>query len=68
YYTWWVRHSNDDSDETNGIMEYSIVRNNIYKIDVTSVYSIGGDVPDDDLLLRVYVKKWEMYNKETIDL
>ncbi len=68
YYTWWIRHSNDDSDETNGIMEYSIVRNNIYKINVTSVYSIGGDVPDDGLRIRVYVKKWGMYDKETIDL
>lgn len=31
YYTWWVRHSNDNDDTKKGIMEYAIVRNNIYK-------------------------------------
>lgn len=30
YYTWWVRHSNDNDDTKKGIMEYAIVRNNIY--------------------------------------
>lgn len=29
YYTWWVRHSNDNDDTKKGIMEYAIVRNNI---------------------------------------
>ncbi len=68
YYTWWVRHSNDDSDETNGTMEYAIVRNNIYKLRVTSVYSIGGDIPKEGLQVEVYVKDWTMFDEETIDL
>ncbi len=68
YYTWWIRHSNDDSDETNGIMEYAIVRNNIYKLKVTSVYSIGGDIPQEGLRIYVYVKDWTMLDVETIDL
>ena len=45
YYTWWVRHSNDNNDDTKGIMEYAIVRNNIYKLTDNSIYSLGGEVP-----------------------
>ena len=29
YSTWWLRHSNDNNDQTNGVMEYAVVRNNI---------------------------------------
>ncbi len=73
YYTWWIRHSNDDTEEhdgneTNGIMEYAIVRNNIYKLQVTSVYSIGGDIPQEGLRIYVYVKDWTMLDEEVIDL
>ncbi len=59
YYTWWIRHCNDDDPETNGVMEYAIVRNNIYKLDVTSVYTIGGDIPKEGIQLDVKVKDWE---------
>ena len=45
YYIWWLRHSNNGDDTTNGIMEYAVVRNNIYKVSVSSVSSIGGDIP-----------------------
>ena len=61
YYTWWVKHSNDGKDETTGPMEYAIVRNNIYKLTVTSVAGLGGDVPGgtpesgDDIVIRVNV-------------
>ncbi len=73
YYTWWIRHSNDattdyDGNETNGIMEYSVVRNNIYKLNVTSVYSIGGDIPQEGLRIYVYVKDWTMLDEEVINL
>ncbi len=68
YYTWWVRHSNDGSSETNGVMEYSIVRNNIYKVRVNSVYSIGGDIPQEGVRAYVYVRNWTLLPSETIDL
>ncbi len=69
YYTWWVRHSNDGNDETNGVMEFAIVRNNIYKLSVSSVYSLGGDVPgEEELGIYVYVKNWTMLGRETIDM
>lgn len=70
YYTWWVRHSNDNNDETKGIMEYAIVRNNIYKLTVNSIYSLGGPVPgeDENIILDVYVNDWLLLNPETLPM
>lgn len=69
YYIWWLRHSNNNDDETNGLMEYAVVRNNIYKVNVESVASIGGDVPDDtEIKAHVYVKAWGMLNEETLPM
>ena len=69
YYVWWLRHSNDNSDVTNGLMEYAVVRNNIYKVKVSSVASIGGDVPDDtEIMAHVYVKDWVLLDKETLPM
>lgn len=70
YYTWWVRHSNDNNDETKGIMEYAIVRNNIYKLTVNSIYSLGGEVPgeDENIILDVYVNDWLLLKPETLPM
>lgn len=69
YYIWWLRHSNDGSDVTNGLMEYAVVRNNIYKVEVRSVASIGGDVPDDtEIMAHVYVKDWVLLDGETLPM
>lgn len=70
YYTWWVRHSNDNNDETKGIMEYAIVRNNIYKLTVNSIYSLGNYVPgeDENIILDVYVNDWLLLNPETLPM
>lgn len=71
YYTWWVRHSNDGLDDTNGVMEYAIVRNNIYKLKVNSIYSLGGDIPtdeDNNLVIEVYVKDWQLLPEEELPM
>lgn len=70
YYTWWVRHSNDNNDDTKGIMEYAIVRNNIYKLTVNSIYSLGGEVPgeDENIILDVYVNDWLLLDPETLPM
>lgn len=69
YYIWWLRHSNDGDDEKNGVMEYAVVRNNIYKVSVNSIYSLGGDIPDNEGLdARVYVNKWSMLDPETLPM
>ena len=72
YYTWWVKHSNDGDDTKTGPMEYAIVRNNIYKLTVTSVAGLGGDVPGgtpesgDDIVIHVKVKDWTLLKPEEI--
>ncbi len=66
YYTWWIRHCNNGNDKTNGVMEYAIVRNNIYKLTVTSVSTIGGDIPQEGIQVDVTVKDW-VYDSETHD-
>lgn len=70
YYTWWVRHSNDNDDTKKGIMEYAIVRNNIYKLTVNSIYSLGGPVPgeDENIILDVYVNDWLLLDPETLPM
>lgn len=69
YYTWWVRHSNDNDDTKKGIMEYAIVRNNIYKLTVKSVYSLGGEVPEEEsLIVDVYVNDWLLLDNETLPM
>ena len=69
YYIWWLRHSNDGDEDTNGMMEYAVVRNNIYKVNVISIYSLGGDIPDNQQLdAQVYVNKWSMLPEETLPM
>ena len=70
YYTWWERHSNDNDDTKKGIMEYAIVRNNIYKLTVNSIYSLGGPVPgeDENIILDVYVNDWLLLPTETLPM
>lgn len=71
YYTWWVRHSNDGDDTKNGIMEYAIVRNNIYKLTVKSIYSLGEDIPkdeDDELVIEVRVNDWTLLDREYLPM
>lgn len=69
YYIWWLRHSNNNDDTTNGVMEYAIVRNNIYKVKVSSVSTIGGDVPgSEELRAHVYVNDWVALEDETLPM
>lgn len=71
YYTWWIRHANDGDEDTNGVMEYAIVRNNIYELDVTSIYSLGGYIPNEEehgFIVTVYVKDWTLLEPERIEM
>lgn len=49
YYKYWIRHANNGlnpPDNPNlGIMEYGIVRNNLYKLDVTAIKKLGDPLP-----------------------
>ncbi len=47
YYYYWNRH-NDNSDNTNmGIMEFAVVRNNVYKLCVDYINKLGHPTPGD---------------------
>ena len=69
YYTWFIKHA-EDGDEAQGVMEYGIVRNNIYKLKVNSVKGLGSIVPDEDNQLRVsvYVRNWRLLPEESLAL
>lgn len=71
YYTWWIRHANDGNEDTNVTMEYAIVRNNIYELDVKSIYSLGGYIPNEEehgFIVNVYVKDWTLLEPEHIEM
>lgn len=71
YYTWWIRHANDGEDKKNGVMEYAIVRNNIYELNVTKISSLGGYIPNEEekgFVVNVYVKDWTLLGRETIEM
>ncbi|MDE7152708.1 MAG: fimbria major subunit, partial [Candidatus Amulumruptor sp.] len=49
YYPYWNRHNDNANNSVMGNMEFQVVRNNIYKLRVTSINSLGHPViPDDD--------------------
>lgn len=70
YYTYWIKHANDQNednnlvgskDNTGGVMEYAIVRNNVYKLNVTSIAGPGGDIPGDrNVNVNVLVEDWQV--------
>ena len=71
YYTWWIRHANDGDEDTNGTMEYAIVRNNIYELNVTKISSLGGYIPNEEekgFIVNVYVKDWTLLEPERIEM
>ena len=70
YYPYWIRHEDNKDQHDMGVMEFNIVRNNIYEISVANIKSLGlseVDVPnpenpdesgDAQLTVRLYVKNW----------
>ena len=50
-------------------MEYAVVRNNIYKLNVMGVSSLGGDIPNvEGLRVNVYVHDWVMLDGEELPM
>lgn len=72
YYPYWIRHV--PSSDVMGIMEFGVVRNNVYKMTINSVKGIGTPTPEnpdpdtpnetDDVILQVSVKvlPWTVRN------
>lgn len=80
YYPYWIRHANNNLANEMGIMEFGIVRNNIYDLTVTGIsgFGISGtDKPDpeqpvekDNFYLKVnlYVRNWVVRSNSGIIL
>ena len=72
YYKYWIKHEPITGDDP-GVMEFGIVRNNVYQLDVTAVNDLGDPLPftpgkDDPedpvkekdvyIVVNLYVKNW----------
>lgn len=80
YYPYWIRHANNDLANEMGIMEFGIVRNNIYDLTVTGIsgFGISGtDKPDPEqpvekdkfyLQVNLYVRNWVVRSNSGIIL
>lgn len=73
YHKFWIRHDNNDNNNVMGVMEFCIVRNNVYQLDVTGVRDLGDPLPytpgkdnpnnpdesgEVSILVNIYVKDW----------
>ena len=68
YYTYWIRHQDNYKSTSMGVMEFGIVRNNLYRMLITNVSGLGSsepivnpDTPDEgETYLKVVlnVKPW----------
>ena len=83
YYPYWIKHANNGIDQGTGsvgVMEFGIVRNNIYDMEVSGISGLGYsevDVtdpnnPDEDNSLKIqvnlYVKNWVVRSNSGIIL
>lgn len=81
YYPYWIRHANNGDNNTMGIMEFCIVRNNVYRLNVTGIDGLGmadpfdsADKPDEGeeegyyLKVELYVHDWVVRDNGSIIL
>jgi len=72
-YYYFIQHNGNGLDGVMGVMEYGIVRNNVYRLSLLSIDGLprpyGPEEPDEDprLTLKVRVKKWG-YHKIVFDM
>lgn len=85
YYKYWIKHEPlPEGDDRLGVMEFAIVRNNVYQLAVEGVSGLGDPLPftpgEDDpndpvkeeeevqILVRLYVRNWVVRNNSGITL
>lgn len=80
YYPYWIRHINNGNNNEMGMMEFAIVRNNIYDLTVTGINKLGlsgavapkpgEDDETDELFFNVVilVKNWVVRSNSGIIL
>ncbi|EJW94798.1 hypothetical protein EVA_17097 [gut metagenome] len=80
WYTYWNRHRDNHDNQLMGIMEFAVVRNNLYKLSINSIKSLGlpqppnmpenpwkpaGETPDEVIpQLDITVKVCDWLNRE----
>ncbi|WP_431421606.1 Mfa1 family fimbria major subunit [Bacteroides hominis] len=50
YYPYWIKHIPSD-DVAEDVMEFGIVRNNVYKVTVTGIQGVGKDGVTEDIII-----------------
>ena len=79
YYPYWIKHVDNFNAAVMGIMEFGVVRNNVYKLNVTNIKAIGQPTdkvdpenPDETatsyIAVQLEVKKWTIRSNENIEL
>lgn len=84
YYKYWIKHDpNGTDDDPMGVMEFAIVRNNVYQLSVTGIRNLGDPLPftpgkdDPDtpdktkdiyIVIKLYVRNWVVRNNNGIIL
>lgn len=73
YYNVWLRHENIIDDPTTTMMEFGIVRNNIYRVCVEFTGVGMPNIPDDmitpeNIRMYIFVRKWNLIEHPAIEL
>jgi len=77
YYFYWIRHSDNNDPDVQGIMEFAVVRNNIYKLQIELFSGLGSadlkkdpqtPVESENLQMKVVVRKWNIINHSPVYL
>lgn len=48
YYNYWIRHLDNNKSNEMGVMEFAVVRNNIYRLNITGISGLGSGSPEID--------------------
>ena len=74
YFTYYIRHSEDNNATEDGIMKYGIVRNNIYRVTINSFSGIGSEDKYDPIPITknveftIWVVPWNVIENPEIIL
>jgi hypothetical protein len=80
YYNYWIKHLDNNNNNEMGVMEFAVVRNNLYSMRVHDITGVGNgepepttnpDTPDEGntfLKVQITVKRWIIRNLTNITL
>lgn len=83
YYKYWIKHDPLADNSTMGVMEFAIVRNNVYQLQVSGIKDLGDPLPftpgkDDPnnpdknteiyIVIKLYVRNWVVRSNSDIIL